>query len=394
MVRRRNPNISTVRSAAKMLREVGGTPAPDLAAFLEESLRWRLDVYRLADQRVLVTGTSSPAGRVHASESTMRAFVAQIAARQARPPGHPLGDAYPDGDGFIDAVPELIRQLPERLAMPAARLDGSVDGLEFLDRAARRVGGQACLDDPARLAAIVAYVGEVARNAVGGHWVIDRSGRQWEPTIVATGRTFRPFRIFKQLLEGGSTYAVVSYDLGWEPGDARPREGVFADRKPAVAPAVGALAEASSAGYVICRRYGDGRPYRIAIITDLEIGGVPLAADSEATVTRSGALAVGVLSRQHAVLDISFPAGSTIYLRTGRLTGVETAILGADQDIQGVPCQAGCHVYFRFHAKRPYLWLATLAHAHAFGGVTYPAGTRFSLDREGTPEDERPPGRG
>lgn len=387
--------MSRVRSAAKLLREVGGASAPDLAAILERVVGWPFDVHRLADGRVLVAGGFfAHAGQVHASEDTLRAFAAAIEARTAKPPGHPLGDAYPAGAGFIEAVEDLIAQLPAKLGIPAESLDGSVDGLAFVDRAVRRFGGQACLDDPILLSGLVAYVGEVARGASGGSWQITGSGFEWEPVIVGDARTFRPFVIFKEILESGSTYAAVAHHLGWSPAAVPRREGIFAKRKVEPAPAVGALAAVPPDAWTALTRYGDGRPWKIRVTIDVEIDGVPLAADSDAHVTRSGALIGGVLSRSHAVLDIAFPAGTTIGLRTGRLSGVWQATLGADQDIQGVPCQAGCYVQFHFHRRQPFLAAATLGAAHVFGGVSYPAGTWFAIDRDGRLTDERPPGWG
>lgn len=381
-----------VHSAAKLLREVGGTPAPDLTDAIDAVIGWRMAAHRLPDGRVLVSLPGTRTGQVYASEEDLHAFIGSIARRAATPQGHPLGDAYPEGAGFIEAVPGLIAQLPERLAIAPSALDGSVDGLERLDRAARRFGGQACLDDPVLLAAIVAYVGEVARDAGGGEWVIDRDRNDWEPAIARAGGTFRPFAIFKELLEGGSMCAVVSYDLRWSPGAARARVGVFADRKPAVAPPSGALGAIPSDTYDVLTRYGDGRPWSVRLKVDVEIDGVPLAAGSEAHVMRSGALAMGVLSRAHAVLNVAFPAGTKVTLRTGRDSGVALATLGADQVIQGVPCQAGCFVQFCFHRRQPYLAAATLGATHSFDGVSYAAGTWFSIDRTGKLESVTPAG--
>jgi hypothetical protein len=42
--------------------------------------------------------------------------------------------------------------------------------MDHIDRAAARFGGPECLDDPTILAPIVAYVGEVMRDATSGHW--------------------------------------------------------------------------------------------------------------------------------------------------------------------------------------------------------------------------------
>src|SRR3954451_3592059 len=98
---------------------------------------------------------------------------------------HWLGTRFQNGGDFVDAVPSLIEELPQRLGVRPAVLDGSVDGLERLDRAAQRKGGQTCLDDPDLLASLVAYVGEVIRNVTGGDWAIEtNAGQDWQPVIV------------------------------------------------------------------------------------------------------------------------------------------------------------------------------------------------------------------
>src|SRR6185436_13831958 len=94
---------------------------------------------------------------------------------------HPLGSRFPNGAGFIDAVPSLIEELPARFRLRSEAFEGSVDGLARLDRAAQRIGGQVCLDDPNILAPLVAYVGEVMRNVIGGDWAIATDlGRDWQ----------------------------------------------------------------------------------------------------------------------------------------------------------------------------------------------------------------------
>jgi hypothetical protein len=88
---------------------------------------------------------------------------------------HPLGERFPNGAGFIDAVPSLIAELPANLGLRAAAFDGSVDGLTRFDRALRVIGGQACLEDPGILGGLVTHVGEVIRNVAGGDWTIDNN---------------------------------------------------------------------------------------------------------------------------------------------------------------------------------------------------------------------------
>jgi hypothetical protein len=68
---------------------------------------------------------------------------------------------------------------------------------------------------PPILAPLIAYVGEVMRNATGGTWAIRTTpGQDWEPVIVsADGRRYSTFVIFKELLERGSVRAAIHYEI-------------------------------------------------------------------------------------------------------------------------------------------------------------------------------------
>lgn len=61
-----------------------------------------------------------------------------------------------------------IAQLPAKPGLKASALNRSVNSLEHIDGVVGRLGGPDCLDDPASLTPIVAYVGEVTRQATGG----------------------------------------------------------------------------------------------------------------------------------------------------------------------------------------------------------------------------------
>jgi len=308
---------------------------------------------------------------------------------------HPLGTRFPNGGGFIDAVPLLINELPRQLGLRPAALDGSVDGLERLDRATRRKGGQACLDDPDVLAPLIAYVGEVIRNVTGGDWTIEaHADEQWQPVIVGPdGRHYPTFGIFKQLLERGSMYVLVASETGCQmPGFVRRRTGIFASREQAVAAPRGALATVPENMYRVTQRYGDGAPWGVSFEQDSEINGFPFAAHTDGWFTRKGDILNGVLSRATTFQNLTFTAGTKVSFysshRDGRLGDV---VLGADQELCGVPCRGGSYTQLRLHKGQPYLAAGTLARDHTFDGVEYPAGTWFSVDRKGHLEDSRSP---
>jgi len=208
--------------ARKLVRDVGGDPDPELCAELEHVLGFKHshEVYRLSNGRIVDISYGS--GRVFESREQYRRLLAHVGEIGKRKPQHPLGKDYPNGHGFIDAVPQLAQELFSKLSVGADALNGSVASLEHIDKAARRCEGQNWLDDPTILAPIVAYVGETMRHVTVGRWQI-RSWNvpdaeetdRWEPVIVgADGCEYHPFGIFKELLERGSVRARVEYDIG------------------------------------------------------------------------------------------------------------------------------------------------------------------------------------
>jgi hypothetical protein len=132
---------------------------------------------------------------------------------------HPLGTEFSDGQAFLEAVPGLLQRLPTKLGLRASAFNRSVESLQHIDRAAGRLGGPTCLDDPAILAPIVAHVGEVMRDATSGRWEVrpwegPGGEESWQPIIVgANGREYPTFVVFKELLESGSVRARVGYDI-------------------------------------------------------------------------------------------------------------------------------------------------------------------------------------
>lgn len=211
------------RSARKLIREIGGAPDPRLTAEWERVVGTLScpaeQIVRLDDGRVLWISHGS--ARIYASPEEYRQLLHYVEELGRRKPTHPLGTRFPRGQGFIEAVPELIGELPGKLRLSPQALTRSVDSLTDIDEAAARLGGQECLDDPTILAPIVAYVGEVMRKASFGRWQISGwefpgadDDARWQPVVVgANGRTYPTFVILKELLESGSIRARVGYDL-------------------------------------------------------------------------------------------------------------------------------------------------------------------------------------
>jgi len=213
------------RSARKLMREIGGGPDHDLAAEYERVVAPLAppdqEVVRLNDGRVVWVSYGS--ANIYASGDDYRALLASIEENSHLKWRHPLGTRFSDGQAFIKAVPQLVQQLPAKLRLKASNLNRSIESLDHIDRAAARFGGPECLDDPAILAPIVAYVGEVMREATSGRWEVrpwlgPGGEDSWHPIIVgANGQQYPTFLVFNELLESGSIRARVSYDI------ARPR---------------------------------------------------------------------------------------------------------------------------------------------------------------------------
>jgi hypothetical protein len=218
MARRKFGKAIGARSARKLIREIGGTPDSELAAEWERTLGHSLgprdEIFRLLDGRVLHISWGS--ANIYSSVEEVCDLLKLVKAIAARGRQHPLEEAFPRGYGFIEAVPRLLAALPGKLDVNAGALNRSVVSLELIDKAARRLGGQQCLDDSAILAPIVAYTGEVVRQETGGRWVIRNPGAEgkWQAVIVgANGRDYRIFIIFKELLERGSVRGVIDYEI-------------------------------------------------------------------------------------------------------------------------------------------------------------------------------------
>ncbi|HWE18425.1 MAG TPA: hypothetical protein VG758_14775 [Hyphomicrobiaceae bacterium] len=161
------------------------------------------------------------------------------------------------------------------------------------------------------LAPIVAYVGEVMREAATGRWEIrgwDFSGgeptEKWEPVIVAAdGRVFHPFHVFKALLERGSVWTRVEVDLGFS--RAGPRTELQR-------PARGPLGEVPADAYRVTRRHPDGRPSIVTFDHDTCVGGFPCRAGAEVYFDKSGEPFGGTRSRTHSFGTLLFGSGTQV----------------------------------------------------------------------------------
>jgi hypothetical protein len=373
------------KEARKLLKEVGGAKDAELKAEIERILgSERSDnIYRLTDGRVVDISYSK--AHLYQSTEEYRHLLAGVEEAARCKPQHPLGARFPSGRGFIESVRQLAQEVATKLQIGAEVLNGSVDSLEYVDEAAQRLGGQNFFDDPTILAPIVAYVGEVMREATHGHWEIrtwdfhegEHSDR-WEPVIVGTnGREYHPFGIFKALLERGSVWSRVEVDLG-EFGSlgSRARRRQLAQK-----PATRALGTVPENAYQVTLRYGDGAPRTVRFNRNARIAGFPCRAGTEAGFSKTGELFAATLSEPHSFGRLLFAPGTWVRYRKGQHDGrIADVVLGEGQEVDGLPCRVG--TYVSFHPNQRVCGTA-LASDREIGGIPCAAGTEVSFHKSG-----------
>lgn len=155
-------------------------------------------------------------GTLYESVDVLIALSEAVAAEIRKGPLR-LATLLPQQRAFVEHVPALVAELSVQLGIPAEALDGSESSLGLVERRLRREPERHF--DPARVAPLVAYVGEVLRKATDGRWEMRfrEDTQDWEPYIVARGRSYEPLVIFKELVERPrslSLKGVVGAELG------------------------------------------------------------------------------------------------------------------------------------------------------------------------------------
>jgi hypothetical protein len=177
--RRRFGKAIGARSARKLTREIGGSPDRELAAEYERIVaplaRPHEEVVRLNDGRVIWVSYGS--ANIYSSSDEYRALLAFVEESSQLKWQHPLGPEFSDGQAFIEAVPQLVQQLPAKLCLKASALNGSVESLEHIDGGAGRLGGPVCLDDPAILSSMLPTQAKSCgrQRAAAGRFVLGRA---------------------------------------------------------------------------------------------------------------------------------------------------------------------------------------------------------------------------
>lgn len=174
--------------------------------------------FDLADGGLLLVFESGK-GRLYASKDEFQVVFDEL-ERQARQGPVSICRDLHQGRAFAEQVPQLVRRLPTQLNIDASQLDGTEASLDKVDEALRRIRPQRFLR-PEVFASLTAYVGEVICNATKGRWEMRQGSdpeNTWEPWVVdPSGRTYAPFKIYKELLEygrSGSLRVFVTWELG------------------------------------------------------------------------------------------------------------------------------------------------------------------------------------
>jgi hypothetical protein len=166
------------------------------------------DTYVMPDGQVLVVDSTGK-GRLWESRDDIIAVIQQA----AEPPEHILTGLLPAGKKFVDSIPSLIGQLPDKLKINRKSLDFSWESLTLIDQQVfSRIGRKKCLT-PELFEPLLAYAGETMRRRKNGKWEMRLSsdGTTWEPWIITDDFKFPPFSyLHEQLYESGPAPSIAA----------------------------------------------------------------------------------------------------------------------------------------------------------------------------------------
>ncbi len=96
--------------------------------------------------------------------------------QESKRPRHMLEDLIPDGQAFIDSIPQLVARLQKRLRVGPQALDYSRASLKRIDLyvASHRRTHTTADTDPQLFQELTAYYGETLRRALNAEWRISR----------------------------------------------------------------------------------------------------------------------------------------------------------------------------------------------------------------------------
>jgi len=171
--------------SAKAVRELLQDPQWTINEEISKKFGVANKVYVHSDGRGIVVFSSGRAS-FYATAEDFSTMVQLIEQRRGQSPRHILKDLLLYGQDFINHVPNLVNELAIKLKIPREELDGSVLSLGKVEQKVKRLGREKSLE-PIVFTALVAYIGEVMKQAVGGQgemWLSKDDGETWEPWIV------------------------------------------------------------------------------------------------------------------------------------------------------------------------------------------------------------------
>jgi hypothetical protein len=422
----RRATLNQRRLTKRQVKELissGARPRPDLSVALEPtSLRPR--VYELEGKRYLLVFGETIAGLagkgdVYPADDFHR-FVRWTAkvdedAKHGRQSSVGHWTYYSAlKDRLAANIDTLVAQLRSTMSKTGDEFDFSYRSLDVVSAYVEGIGIERAQQEI--YDHLVAYVGEVLRLRIHGHWEVNN--RDWQPYPYLVGAMYDPVMPINVVWQELSGYAPVNLRTAAANEVRRKRKppGEVADAATSVRPAApkGVLATIPADAYEVTKRWADGRPWFVNFKREVEVAGIPCRA-GEAWFDRKGDLIGAMLSREWLFGTRRFGAGSFFRYYRGREDGrLNDVKLGADQEIDGLPCLGGTLVWFHPNQRVSSLHLASnrdvdgipcasgdnlilalnfhpngrlasavLAQSHVVAGQRYDAGTLLRFDRDG-----------
>ena len=317
----RTATLNQRRLTKRQVKELissGARPRPDLSVALEPtSLQPR--VYELDGERYLLVFGETIAGLagkgdVYAAD-VFRRFVRWVAkveedAKHGRQ--NSVGHwAYYSAHKhrLMENIDALVGQIRSTMSKTKDELDFSYQSLDAVSAYVEDVGAERA--EREIYDHLVAYVGEVLRLRIQGHWAFNNRDRQPYPYLVGPMHDpVMPINVVQGELSG---LAPVNLRLAAanEVRSKRKPPGEVADAATGVRPAApkGVLASLPGDAYEVTKRWADGRPWIVILKGDIAVAGIPCR--GEAAFGRKGDLVCGTLSREWLFGTRRFAANSS-----------------------------------------------------------------------------------
>ena len=345
----------------------GARPRPDLSAAFDPTLL-QSRVYELeGDRYLLVFGeqVSGLAGKgdIYSADDISR--FARWTAKVGEDAKHGRQSSVQHWayysvlkDRLTSKIDTLVAQLRSTISRPADGLDFSYKSLDVVSEYVEGVGVERAQQE--LYDHLVAYVGEVLRLRIQGRWEVRRDDPQPYPYLVGVNHDpVMPINVVWGELSG---YASMDLRAAAANEVRRKRKPpwLVTDSATSVRAATrkGVLATLPADAYEVTKRWTDGRPWIVMFKGDVEVAGVPCR--GEAAFGRKGDLICATLSREWLFGARRFVADSHFRYYRGSEDGrLNDVTLGADQEIDGLPCLGGTLVWFHPNQRVSSLHLAS-----------------------------------